>query len=226
MEPLVFFHQYYRHLWIVRSTPEYAQVLQGQRGTGGNHPSLSLRYSRPPSFAQNLCGGGGIGSVIPSTRDPPDALACRRCGIRWADARPGGFYERTRFENQQRWSVSAIGVQPQPRPRDLVYATAGGAASLQMGQPRDLQNRFVPALSCGNDGKPATTTLASCWTRSAAADGFSDRVSQWKDCDCLAMRGGMESLNRAFLGPGGFELEQVRQYILDQDTADGAAGQF
>ncbi|PYT32295.1 MAG: IS200/IS605 family transposase [Acidobacteria bacterium] len=67
-----------------------------------------------------------------------------------------------------------------------------------------------------------------------APGGIGDRISQGKSAITVARLSGKE---RNFTGEHfwargyavstvGFELEQVRQYIREQETADGAAGQF
>src|ERR1035441_208952 len=60
----------------VRSMYKFSK---GDGVRGGITPDCPTKRRLRPSFAQYLCGGGGIGSVRPSTRDPPDAQACRRC---------------------------------------------------------------------------------------------------------------------------------------------------
>src|SRR5579872_4838624 len=50
-------------------------------------------------------------------------------------------------------------------------------------------------------------------------------------CDCTPVRKGEKLLRRTLLGPRlrgvhSLDLEQVRQYIREQDAADGASGQF
>ena len=64
--------------------------------------------------------------------------------------------------------------------------------------------------------------------------GFGDRVSEREECHSHrpAVRQGTEFLGEHFWARGyavstvGFELEQVRQYIREQEEADGNSGQF
>jgi len=64
--------------------------------------------------------------------------------------------------------------------------------------------------------------------------GLSDRVSQReeRDCHCSAAGKGRNFSGEHFWARGyavstvGFELEQVRQYIREQESADGTDGKF
>jgi len=68
-----------------------------------------------------------------------------------------------------------------------------------------------------------------------APGGFGDRVPQReeRDCDCpgCAARNGISSGEHLWargyaVSTVGFALEEVRQYIREQDSADGNSGQF
>jgi len=64
--------------------------------------------------------------------------------------------------------------------------------------------------------------------------GLGDRVPQGEECDCHcpAVRQGTNFSGERFWVQGyaastvGFELEQIRQYIREQEIADGNSGQF
>ena len=84
--------------------------------------------------------------------------------------------------------------------------------------------RASDARSCAHVHRHSTQT----------SGGLGAWVPQGEECDCdrPAVRQGTELLGRAFLARGyavstvGFELEQVRQYIREQEIADGNGGQF
>jgi hypothetical protein len=67
-----------------------------------------------------------------------------------------------------------------------------------------------------------------------APGGFGDRVSQGEECDCDCPLCGKEGnfSGEHFWARGyavstvGLDLQQLRQYIREQETADGNSGQF